>query len=220
LSPSSKAIFRRSQRSRQARGCLADPIAVKKIQAQAEKIVVQNAPVRVDVRLERGGSISGVIRYDDGNPAPDVKAIRMVMQEDGKWMVDTFNPSMPAPETDDRGHYRISGLPKGKYAVRADLPTNQSTTGLGPGSFDMHPNTAMPWSFIPAGSFNFLFRLRQLRNNRGNFIEYLVPALELTAVLRALHGFISNEGELRLAVSEILKEGHVVRTVDGLMFYS
>lgn len=114
---------------------------VKKIQAQAEKIVVRNAPVRVDVRLERGGSISGVIRHDDGNPAPDVKAIRMVLQEDGKWMVDTFNPSMPAPETDDRGHYRISGLPKGKYAVRADLPTNQSTTGLGPGSFDMHPNT-------------------------------------------------------------------------------
>ena len=115
--------------------------AVKKIQAQAEKIVVQNAPVRVDVRLERGGSISGVIRYDDGNPAPDVKAIRMVMEEDGKWKVDTFNPLMPATTTDDRGHYRISGLPKGKYAVRADLPTNQSTSGLGSGSFDMHPNT-------------------------------------------------------------------------------
>jgi len=114
--------------------------AVKKIQAQAEKIVVQDAPVRVDVRLERGGSISGVIRYDDGNPSPDVKAVRMVMQEDGKWMVDTFNPSMPAPETDDRGRYRISGLPKGKYAVSAELPTNQSTNGLGSGSFDMHPN--------------------------------------------------------------------------------
>jgi hypothetical protein len=67
---------------------------------------------------------------------------------------------------------------------------------------------------------NFLFRLRQPRNNRGNFIEYLVPALHLTAIFRALHGFISNEGEFRLAVSEILKDGHVVRTVDGLMFYS
>jgi hypothetical protein len=114
--------------------------AVKKIQAQAQKIVVQDAPVRVDVRLERGGSISGVIRYDDGNPAPDVKAIRMVMQEDGKWQVDTFNPLMSATITDDRGRYRISGLPKGKYAVRADLPTNQSVSGLGLGSFDMHPN--------------------------------------------------------------------------------
>ena len=67
---------------------------------------------------------------------------------------------------------------------------------------------------------NFLFRLRQLRNNCGNFIEYLVPALHLTAIFRALHGFISNEGEFRLAVSEILKDGHVVRTVYSLMFYS
>src|ERR1700733_232723 len=69
-------------------------------------------------------------------------------------------------------------------------------------------------------SFRFLFRLRQLRNNCGNFIECLDPALELTAIFRALHGFISNEGEFRLAVPEILKEGHVVRTLDGLMFYS
>ena len=66
---------------------------------------------------------------------------------------------------------------------------------------------------------NVLFRLRQPRKNRGNFIEYLVPALELTAIFRALHGFISNEGKFCLTVSEILKDGHVVRTVYSLMFY-
>jgi len=32
--------------------------------------------------------------------------------------------------------------------------------------------------------------------------------------------FISNEGEFRLAVSEILEDGRVVRTVDRLLFYS
>lgn len=58
------------------------------------------------------------------------------------------------------------------------------------------------------------------RNNRSNFIEYLVPALHLTAIFRSLHGFILNEGKFRLAVSEILKDGHVIRTVYGLMFYS
>src|SRR5579864_4053754 len=67
---------------------------------------------------------------------------------------------------------------------------------------------------------NFLFRLYQPRNNRSNFIEYLVPALHLTAIFRALHGFISNEGEFRLAVSEVLKDGHVVRTLYGFLFYS
>jgi hypothetical protein len=49
--------------------------------------------------------------------------------------------------------------------------------------------------------FNFLFLLREPRNNRGQFIEYLHPALELPAIFRALHGFISNEGEFCLAVS-------------------
>lgn len=114
--------------------------ATKEISASAEKIVVQDAPVRVDVRLERGGSISGVIRYDDGSPAAGIKAIRMVLQEDGKWRVDGFNPLMPAPTSDDRGRYRISGLPKGKYAVKAELPTNQIISGLGSGSTSIHSN--------------------------------------------------------------------------------
>src|SRR5580658_10779158 len=69
-------------------------------------------------------------------------------------------------------------------------------------------------------SFSFLFRLRQLRNNLSNFIEYLVHALQLTAIFCALHGFISNEGEFRLAVPNILKQNHVVRTFYSLMFYS
>jgi hypothetical protein len=115
--------------------------AVKKIQALAEKIVVQDAPVRVDVRLERGSSISGVIRYDDGSPAADLTPVRMVMQEDGKWKTDAFNPGGGNNNTtDDRGHYRISGLAKGKYAIKAQLPTNKSIIGLG-GAQSLHHNT-------------------------------------------------------------------------------
>jgi hypothetical protein len=42
----------------------------------------------------------------------------------------------------------------------------------------------------------------------------------LTALHCVRHGFISNEGEFRLAVSNILKKNHVVHIVYGLMFYS
>src|ERR1700730_16690091 len=51
-------------------------------------------------------------------------------------------------------------------------------------------------------------------------MESLNPALELPAVFRALHGFASNEGEFRLALSKILKNNHVVRIVYDLMFCS
>ena len=103
---------------------------------------------------------------------------------------------------------RPNCLPRGS-------PKPQSTTTRSP---SRHP--AMFLAHHDRQNVNFLFRRRQPRNNCCNFIEYLVPALQLTAVFRAFHGFISNEGELRLAVPEILKEGHVVRAVDGLMFYS
>src|ERR1700685_1710768 len=58
------------------------------------------------------------------------------------------------------------------------------------------------------------------RNSCGNFIELLIPSLQLTAIFRALHGFTSNEGEFRPAVPEILKNDHVVRIVYGLMINS
>jgi len=113
--------------------------AVKQVQALAEKIIVQGAAVRADVRLERGGSINGVIRYDDGSPAPGVTPVRMVLQEDGKWKADPFNPGGQNTTTDDRGHYRVSGLAKGKYAIKAQLPTVQSIIGLG-GAQSIHSN--------------------------------------------------------------------------------
>ncbi len=47
----------------------------------------------------------------------------------------------------------------------------------------------------------FLLCLCQPRNNRGDFLEYLVPALHLTAFFRALHGFIADEGQFRAAVA-------------------
>src|SRR5215472_11012431 len=57
-------------------------------------------------------------------------------------------------------------------------------------------------------------------NDCSNLIEYLLPAIELTALDCVLHGFISNEGQFCLAVSKILKKDHVMHIFDGLMFYS
>src|SRR5215469_4717824 len=90
----------------------------------------------------------------------------------------------------------------------------------------LHPFHSRPLSYVQLlahdnhQSFSFSFRLRQPHNNCGKFIEYLVPALELTALDCVLHGLISNESEFRLAVPNILKKHYVVHALDGLMFCS
>jgi hypothetical protein len=115
----------------------ADEATIKAVEAQAEKVVVQSGQsAHVEIRLERGASISGTVRYDDGSPAPAVNPVLMTQGKDGKWK-DLSSTGMMPVLTDDRGHYRIFGISAGKYAVKATLPTMQTTTGLG-ASVSMH----------------------------------------------------------------------------------
>jgi hypothetical protein len=90
------------------------------------RITVSSLPASAEVTLERGGAISGNIAYDDGSPASslEVKALSRMHQE-GK---ETWGPLQTLPNsqfqlirTDDRGNYRISGLPAGKYLVQVTL---------------------------------------------------------------------------------------------------
>ena len=105
--------------------------ALKAVQSSAEKIEVQpNVSVRADIRLERGGSISGTVRFDDGSPAPGVMPMLMTLDKEGKWK-DLGSVSAMPVNSDDQGRYRHYGLLPGKYAVKATLPTMQVSVGLG-----------------------------------------------------------------------------------------
>ena len=119
-----------------------DAATMKSVEDLAQKIVVQaSQAAHVDLRLERGATLSGSVRYDDGSPAPGVTPILMEQQTDGKWK--ELSTSLLPSTTDDRGHYRFYGLAPGKYAVKATLPTIQASTGLGtgPGMVSLHMNT-------------------------------------------------------------------------------
>ncbi|HET6978334.1 MAG TPA: carboxypeptidase-like regulatory domain-containing protein [Pyrinomonadaceae bacterium] len=69
--------------------------------------------VKIDVKAIRGGTITGRISYADGEPA--TRALVVLYQQKGE------NPVLFFPEhpifTDDRGIYRIEGLPAGQYIV-------------------------------------------------------------------------------------------------------
>jgi hypothetical protein len=113
---------------------------MKEIESQAQKITVAaNQASHVEIRLERGASIGGTIRYDDGSPTASVTATLLLQQTDGKWK--ELGPSgLQQAASNDKGQYRISGLLPGKYAVKVALPTTQALMGLGAKSFSLQLN--------------------------------------------------------------------------------
>jgi hypothetical protein len=140
----------------QAERAKADPATLQEVESSAEKIVVQaGQSAHVEVVINRGASISGIIHYDDGSPAPGVIPVLLAQQQDGKWKelaVSGF--PLPAP-ADDRGHYHFSGLAPGKYAVKATLPTAQTTLGFGsgPGAVAMHMDLGDMLAVYSSGAF-------------------------------------------------------------------
>jgi hypothetical protein len=87
----------------------------------------------IDVVLERGGAIAGTIVDSAGEPFQGVlvRALRL-RQQDGR----TLASAAGGPRlTDDRGRYRLFGLPPGMYMVVATLDATETDSGRerGPG---------------------------------------------------------------------------------------
>ena len=66
-----------------------------------------------------GGALSGTVRYPSGRPAADVNVMVMSVKNAGGQR--RLSPVLTQGRTDDRGVYRVFGLPPGDYVVRADM---------------------------------------------------------------------------------------------------
>ena len=78
----------------------------------------------VVVRLPRGGVITGTVTNVDGSPAADVSVIAMTPRSTGvagERRLALVPDTVPAL-ADDRGQYRIYGLPAGDYVIAAQSP--------------------------------------------------------------------------------------------------
>ncbi len=71
--------------------------------------------VTTEIKVPRGAVISGRINYSDGEPATHAQIVLYSQQGGVPKLVFTQRPRM----TDDRGYYRIEGLPAGRYFVGA-----------------------------------------------------------------------------------------------------
>jgi uncharacterized protein (DUF2141 family) len=71
--------------------------------------------------LPRGAVITGVLLDPDGLPLPGVsmRALRYVYTVTGERRLSAVSTTMASHITDDRGAYRIYGLPAGEYAIAA-----------------------------------------------------------------------------------------------------
>ncbi|HEU5352500.1 MAG TPA: carboxypeptidase regulatory-like domain-containing protein [Terracidiphilus sp.] len=91
--------------------------------------VTANQTTTADITLERGATIEGTVRYDDGAPGIGIP-IRLFRKDDsGKWVFynhgsdgSPFSMIALALGTDARGHYYKAGLPPGSYIVEVKLP--------------------------------------------------------------------------------------------------
>ncbi len=72
----------------------------------------------VTVRLTRGATVTGTLRFDDGAPVPHESIFFYRHGKDGKWALAGLEN---VPRTDDQGRYRASGLPAGEYRLQTQI---------------------------------------------------------------------------------------------------
>ena len=103
---------------------------VKAIREYCTEVVVDGGNVNVIIHAKRGGAISGRISYSDGEPAIDAQVA--IIRRDGKKTSRVLTgftaASLMSLRTDDRGRYRIAGIPPGEYIVSA-AETNTTQNG-------------------------------------------------------------------------------------------
>ncbi|ADV83841.1 hypothetical protein [Terriglobus saanensis] len=155
--------------------------------------------VRVDVTVDRGSAISGVVRFDDGTPAANVfvsvytppvatatNATTVTSASQfGRGGLGTGGVrGSGSTQTDDRGVFRIAGLPPGDYMVSANVvlpaaatPAPAPTSG---GGRTFNPGTNLivyaPATLHRSGATTFTL---------GSGDEH--NGVEITVSLRGLH---------------------------------
>ncbi len=101
------------------------------------RVQVSTGGAAVQLSLQRGGTVAGAVQWDDGSPAggvqvgvqpADTSGIQPSAQV-GAGRPGTFFGPGSSGQTDDRGRFRLSGLPAGAYVLRASVqsPVPQGT---------------------------------------------------------------------------------------------
>ena len=118
-------------------GYLVTEYGQKRAFERGEPITLADAETRtkVDIVLQRNGSVSGRVTDEFGAPIENVTVRLLQLQSFGGRRQAVDVALAGAQGTDDTGAYRIYGVPPGEYIVRAsvtDRIVNSSVNGDGP----------------------------------------------------------------------------------------
>lgn len=107
----------------------------KEMLAEFPQLTVQGtSAVTQDLVIHRGAAITGHVRFDSGGALDRAKVTATMVSEiaSGNGVSDAWTPSSPSAQetTDDRGAYRIAGLPHGKYRIEVHLRENGVDRGI------------------------------------------------------------------------------------------
>ena len=97
----------------------------------------------IDITLARGGVITGRVTDAEGHPV--IADPVMLLTVDGDRVAQGFRtPDIQSMTTDDRGIYRIYGVPPGKYLVKIGSPANINRAAPGGGRYSSYMQTFHP----------------------------------------------------------------------------
>lgn len=102
----------------------------KRIAESVPRVTLQqNLVASIDLSLDRGAALSGTVLFDDGSPAGGLD-VHLLVRHGSAWVpmpAGPFADAAPSGKTDDRGRYRISGIPGQEYVLEVDLRLDKVT---------------------------------------------------------------------------------------------
>lgn len=171
-----------------------------------------NRSASINISLERAAAVNGTILYDDGSPAPGI-GVQLRERKQGKWVPvhNVVGDGMGSGNstTDDRGNFRITGLPPLKEAiVEADLSAQNSTLNFSENGFSTSGGPSFSLAFYSGGALRpsdaKSFQLTMGEERPGEDITLPISKLHKVqgVLLAKTDGHVLNKGSVSLLFSD------------------